>query len=141
MIRQLITKQDWLEAFPVMKQLRPHLDEEKYLELVEEAVEKEGYQMAALYEDNQVQAVIGYQPQVNLYNGRHVFVCDLVTDADNRSKGHGAALLAHVEAWGKENGYELISLSSAFHRVDAHRFYQEKMFYDKVSYVFRKKFS
>lgn len=140
MIRQLITKQDWLEAFPVMKQLRPHLDENKYLELVEEATEKEGYQLAALFEDNQVQAVIGYQPQVNLYNGRHVFVCDLVTDAENRSKGHGAALLAYVEVWGKENGYELISLSSGFQRVDAHRFYQEKMDYDKVSYVFLKRF-
>ncbi|MCM3764540.1 GNAT family N-acetyltransferase [Neobacillus niacini] len=141
MIKQLKTKQEWLEAFPVMKQLRTHLNEESFLELMEEAVEKEDYQMAALYEDNQVRAVIGYQPAINLYNGRHVWVCDLVTDAENRSNGYGAALLAYVEAWGKENGYESISLSSGLQRVGAHRFYQEKMDYDKVSYVFLKRFS
>lgn len=139
MIKQLKTQQEWLDAFPVMKQLRTHLDEESYLELVEEAVQKEGYQLAALYEENQVAAVVGYQPMITLYNGRAIWVCDLVTDSKYRSKGHGAALLSYVEAWAKENGFGIVSLSSGVKRLDAHRFYEDKMDYDKVSYVYLKR--
>lgn len=139
MIKHLKSQQEWLEAFPVMRQLRPHLEEQSYLELVEEAVQKESYHMAALYEEDQIAAVVGYQPMITLYNGRAIWVCDLVTDSENRSKGHGAALMSFVEEWAKENGYGIVSLSSGVQRLDAHRFYEDKMDYDKVSYVYLKK--
>ncbi|MED3713873.1 GNAT family N-acetyltransferase [Bacillus thermocopriae] len=138
-IKELTTKQEWMDAFPVMKQLRTHLDEESYLKLVEEAVQKEGYRMVALYENGKIVAVSGFMPMITLYNGKFIWVCDLVTDSSQRSKGHGESLLSYIENWAKENGYPIISLSSGLQRKDAHRFYEDKMNYDKVSYVFLKK--
>lgn len=95
-----------------MKHLRTHLDEEGYLELVSEAVEKENYKLAALFENEKMMAVTGFMSMVTLYNGRFIWVCDLVTDPDQRSKGYGEALLSYVENWAKDNGFPIVSLSS-----------------------------
>jgi hypothetical protein len=48
LIKELQTKQEILDAFPVMKHLRTHLDEHSYLELVNEARQKEGYVTAKI---------------------------------------------------------------------------------------------
>lgn len=39
-IRELDKEHEWLEAFSVMKQLRTHLDEKSYLELVKAGAKK-----------------------------------------------------------------------------------------------------
>lgn len=139
LIKELTNEKEWKEAFLVMKQLRTHLDEASFLQLVQEAAQKEGYKIAALYEKETIVAVTGFMPMITLYNGRFIWVCDLVTDADNRSKGYGEALLNFVHDWAKKNGYGVVSLSSGLQRVDAHRFYEHKMEYDKTSYVFLKR--
>ncbi|GER66547.1 GNAT family N-acetyltransferase [Weizmannia acidilactici] len=137
-IKELTNREEWKSAFPVMKQLRVHLDEEHYLQLVEEAARSANYKMFAVYEGGKIVAVTGFMPMMTLYNGRFIWVCDLVTDAACRSKGYGARLIGYVEQWAKEKGYGIVSLSSGLQRKDAHRFY-EKMDYDKVSYVFLKR--
>lgn len=137
-IKELINAKEWKEAFPVMNQLRIHLDEEQFVELVQEAVEKESYKLVALFDNDKIVAVTGFMPMITLYNGRFIWVCDLVTDSENRSKGYGEVLLNYVHAWAKENGYDMVSLSSGLQRIDAHRFYENKMQYDKVSYVYVK---
>ena len=138
-IKELKNQLEWKEAFLIMKQLRTHLDEASYLRLVQEAKEKNHYKMAALYENEQIAAAIGFMPMVTLYNGSFIWVCDLIVDANSRSKGYGAKLLHYVEDWSQKHGYNIVSLSSGLQRVDAHRFYEEKMNYDKVSYVFLKR--
>ena len=45
LIIKLQTREEIVEAYPVMKQLRTHLDEESYLELVCEAQEADLYQL------------------------------------------------------------------------------------------------
>ena len=138
LIIKLQTREEIVEAYPVMKQLRTHLDEESYLELVCEAQEKDLYQLLALKNDKEIVALIGFKPMITLYYGRFIWVCDLVTDETQRSSGYGEKLLAFVHKWAKENSYESVALSSGLQRADAHRFYEEKMDYDKVSYVFKK---
>ncbi|MED0669431.1 GNAT family N-acetyltransferase [Aneurinibacillus aneurinilyticus] len=139
LIKELKNEKEWKEAYPVMKQLRTHLDEDQFLQLIQEAAQKEDYKMAALYENEKMVAVTGFMPMITLYNGRFIWICDLVTDSNNRSKGYGEALLNYVHNWSKENGYDIVSLSSGLQRIDAHRFYENKMEYDKVSYVFLKR--
>jgi hypothetical protein len=72
-----------------MRQLRTHLDESSYLELVSDAQEKEGYKMFALFDGKDIVAVIGFQPMITLYYGRFIWACDLVTDANKRLEGYG----------------------------------------------------
>ncbi|WP_112182555.1 GNAT family N-acetyltransferase [Paraliobacillus zengyii] len=138
MIKALHTEDELLAAFPVMNQLRTHLDEKKYLALVQEAQEVDQYQIAALYDANEIVAVVGFKPMITLYYGRFVWVCDLVTASDKRSNGYGEELLSYVEDWAKQNNYESVALSSGLQRTDAHRFYEKKMDYDRASYVFKK---
>lgn len=136
-IKEIQSHNEILEAFPIMSQLRTHLNKETYLELLLDAQEKESYKMFGLFEGNDLVAVIGFQPMITLYYGRYIWVCDLVTDSNQRSKGYGEKLLSHVHEWAKENNYETIALSSGLQRIEAHRFYETKMNYDKVSYVFK----
>ncbi|OCA90083.1 MULTISPECIES: GNAT family N-acetyltransferase [unclassified Bacillus (in: firmicutes)] len=137
-IKEIKSVNEIVEAFPVMKQLRTHLDENSYLELVLDAQESDRYKMFALVDAGEIVAVIGFKTMITLYYGRFVWVCDLVTDINKRSKGYGEQLLTYVHQWAKENNYETISLSSGLQRKDTHRFYEERMNYDKVSYVFKK---
>ena len=136
-IEVLQSENEIMRAFPVMKQLRTHLDEKAFLGLVLEAKAKDRYNLVALIDDGEIVAVVGFKPMITLYYGRFVWVCDLVTDAKRRLKGYGEKLLQYVHGWAKEYNYESIALSSGLQKTDAHRFYEEKMNYDKVSYVFK----
>lgn len=137
-IYELTSQAEILKAYPIMHQLRTHLDEKAYLDLVMEAKEKDMYRLFALSDQDEIVAVIGFKPMITLYYGRFIWVCDLVVDQHKRSKSYGEKLLSYVEDWATNNGYENVALSSGLQRADAHRFYDEKMGYDKVSYVFKK---
>ena len=137
-INELKTTEEILSAYPTMKQLRTHLSEETYLELVCEAIEKDCYRLLSLQDGEEILAVVGFKPMITLYYGRFVWVCDLVTEKTKRYNGYGEMLLTHVHVWAKENGYESVALSSGLQRTNTHRFYEEKMEYEKVSFVFKK---
>lgn len=136
--KELTNEKEWTEAFVIMKQLRAHLDMDAYLDLVRESHKKEGYHLLALYDQNEMSALAGFMPMTTLYYGRFIWICDLVTDEGKRSQGYGEKLLQNVEQWAKNNGYTTVALSSGLQRRNAHRFYEKKMEYDKVSFVFKK---
>ncbi|WP_434120900.1 GNAT family N-acetyltransferase [Salinicoccus roseus] len=137
-IKELTTDGEIRSAFTVMQQLRTHLDEEQYVDLVKEAKEVDNYLLYALFDNDEVVAVCGFKPMITLYYGRFVWVCDLITDNAIRSKGHGKRLLEFVHEWAEKNNHESVALSSGLARKEAHKFYEKKMDYDKVSYVFKK---
>jgi GNAT superfamily N-acetyltransferase len=136
-VKEVITREDFLKAFEVMKQLRTNLVEETYLNLIED-MKKEGYKMFALYAEEKVVAVAGVIKLTNLYYGKHIWVNDLVTDVNQRSRKYGQILLSFINGWAKENGCNVVALSSGLQRVEAHEFYEMKMGFDKTSYVFKK---
>nr|WP_309098630.1 GNAT family N-acetyltransferase [Fredinandcohnia onubensis] len=136
-IRELQTADEWKLAFPVMKQLRTHLDLEKFVALVTD-MQPQGYRLFALIDDGKVAAVTGVAQQLNLYYGNHMYVYDLVTDEAGRSKGYGETLLSYIHEFGRELGCGLVALSSGLQRVDAHRFYEDKMGYERKSFSFVK---
>ena len=137
-IMELITVDQWDDAYSIMKQLRSDLDKHSYLELMDQ-MRKEGYRLFALFSGEEVAAVVGVSSRTNFYNKQHVIVHDLVTTETKRSRGYGEKLLAFVHDWAKQNGAQYVALESALHRTDAHRFYEEKLEYDKWCYSFRKK--
>ncbi|TDB49527.1 GNAT family N-acetyltransferase [Bacillus sp. CBEL-1] len=136
-IIELINQDQYLEAFPVLKQLRTDLTEESFLELLTQ-MKQNGYKLFALYDENRIIALTGVGLQVNFYNKKYVFVYDLVTDEKHRSKGYGYKLLNFIDRWAKEKGAEFVALESGLQRTNAHRFYEEKLDYTKWCYSFRK---
>ncbi|WP_280769019.1 GNAT family N-acetyltransferase [Salipaludibacillus daqingensis] len=137
-VKELRSQEEIESAFSIMHQLRNHLDENTYVELVLEAQIKEQYRLCALYEEDKIVAVIGFMPMITLNYGRFIWVCDLVTDEKQRHLGYGEQLLNYVHQWAEDHKYRSVALSSGVDQTETHRFYEEKMDYDKVSYVFTK---
>lgn len=112
-------------CFPVIAQLRPHLDEPEFVRRVGEQA-KEGYRLAYTQVRGKATAVAGYRVQRMLFqkeSGRLLYVDDLVTDEGRRSKGHGRALLAWLVQEARREDCDALELDSGVQRVGAHRFY------------------
>ncbi|ENQ3080955.1 GNAT family N-acetyltransferase [Bacillus sp. WLY-B-L8] len=136
-VHEVKTEEEFRKVLPVLQQLRPKLSLEEALSLLER-MKEENYRLFSLYNsEGEVMCLAGTAICTNFYNKKHVFIYDLVTAEAHRSKGHGEKLLSYIEEWGKENDCSCVVLTSAFLRVDAHRFY-EREGYEKVSYSFHK---
>lgn len=113
---------DTRRAFPVMVQLRPHLDEEEFLARVRRQREG-GYRLALLEVQGAVRSVAGYRIQEMLVRGRHLYVDDLVTDQEYRSQGYGDELFDWLLTTARREGCGHLVLDSGVQRFGAHRFY------------------
>jgi GNAT superfamily N-acetyltransferase len=101
---------------------------------------QEGYRLFAVFEQSEIVAVAGVVIRTNFYNGRHLFVCDLVTDKDHRSEGYGGRLMQFVTQWAQDNDCECVTLESGLWRDDAHRFYENRLGMDRYCYTFKREF-
>lgn len=125
------------DSFLVMNQLRTVLTLNTYRELVA-AMRPQGYELYALYADDTIVSLAGIEVRVNLYLEKHVFVYDLVTCMNHRSKGYGEMLLHFVHEYARDHGAKYVALESGLARTEAHSFYTDKMDYAITSYSFRK---
>ncbi len=114
---------DIRRCWPVLRQLRPHLEEADLLPAVRR-MEPHGFRLA-FAEDaaGVVRAVAGYRVTEMLRTGLMLEVDDLVTDAGARSAGYGKALMDWLIAESQTLGCSVIELDSGVQRHSAHRFY------------------
>jgi ribosomal protein S18 acetylase RimI-like enzyme len=124
------------EAFPVIRELHHQLDERTYVNLLAEMIPN-GYRLFAIRDSGEVVAALGMQVLTNLYYERHVYVYDLVTTACTRTKGHGEALMRHVEDLARREGCKYIALACGREREGALRFY-ERLGFERPGYSMRK---
>jgi len=136
-ITELKSEEEWREAFPVMNELRLELAEAEFLQL-RESMARDGYRLFAARDENQIIALAGFAILTNLYYGRHAWVYDLVTAGAARSQGYGERLLSFVEEFARRENCSCVALSSGLQRTDAHRFYAQRMEYNKTSFCFQK---
>ena len=111
-------------CYPVMRELRPHLNADEFADQVSRQ-EQAGYRLAYL-EEGEVRSVAGFRILENLAWGKFFYVDDLVTRAADIGKGYGSALLDWLLNHAKEQGCEQFHLDSGVQRFDAHRFYLVK---------------
>jgi GNAT superfamily N-acetyltransferase len=111
-----------LGCFPVMSQLRPHLDEAKFIEQVRYQM-KEGYQIAFLEIEKQTVAVAGFRIYTSLSSGKILYIDDLVVDEWKRSQNYGQQLFQWLIEYATNNDCKQLSLDSGVQRFAAHRFY------------------
>ncbi|MEO6872487.1 MAG: GNAT family N-acetyltransferase, partial [Chthoniobacterales bacterium] len=113
-------------CFPVMRQLRPHFEEEAAFVAQVERQQRAGYRMAFVEDDALVRALAGYRFSESLHAGRFCYVDDLVTDESARSSGYGGALFDWLVAAARAAGCGKFELDSGVQRFAAHRFYLTK---------------
>jgi len=107
---------------PVLRELRPHIAENELVARVRRQ-EQGGYRLVMLEDGGVVQAVAGFRIHENLSSGRMLYVDDLVTRAEARSRGYGAALLGWLVELGRSERCDHLELDSGHQRHAAHRFY------------------
>lgn len=129
-----LTDENIMQCYPVIRELRPHVLQENFLQRVR-TQEASGYRLAVCRNNNDVIAVAGFRLGENLAWGRFLYVDDLVTKADNRSLGYGTRLLSWLNDYAAREGCGQIHLDSGIQREDAHRFY-ERMGLVKNSFHF-----
>ena len=119
------TDEEIAACFGVMKQLRPKLDERRFVSDIRR-MQKGGYILLALA-DPDVCAVAGYRFFEMLFaEGMTLYVDDLVTDSARRSHGYGKALLSWLIAEAQKKNCKFLTLDSGLKRLDAHRFYRRE---------------
>lgn len=122
-IAEAISDEQILATRDVMRQLRPNIATDDYLPTVKRMVQNDEYHLIALYENGIVRAVAGYRFMEMLYCGKILYVDDLNTDENARSKGHGKKLMEWLKAEARKQGCAQLHLDSGVQREAAHRFY------------------
>lgn len=113
-------------VFPVMKELRTHLDLDEFKRLVMLAHTADGYRLVSLDRGGKSVAVMGYRILHDLVHGSHLYVDDLVTAKDHRSKGYGAQLLRFAEAEARRLGLTGLRLCTGIDNEAAKKFYERE---------------
>lgn len=112
-------------CFPVIRVLRPHLDEDEFLRRVRVQSE-EGYRLACVRSEGTVAAVAGYRFAHFMAWGRVLYIDDLVTHPDFRRRGYSGVLMDWLTAEARRHHCDGLHLDSGYQRHDAHRLYLNK---------------
>jgi len=112
----------WLvQAETVHRQLRQQLPADYAARLAE--VCAGGARMVVVVEGESVLCVALWRLIENTFEGRRLYVDDLVSDETRRSQGAGKMMLDWLEAKAKVLDCDVLALDSGVQRQRAHRFY------------------
>jgi len=114
------------DCFPVIHQLRPHLNEETFLAQATRQMQNHGYQLAYISQDGIVLAAAGYRIAEFLAWGKILYVDDLITLESEREKGCAGILMDWLADQARSLGCAQIHLDSGVQRFNAHRLYLKK---------------
>jgi len=120
------TPEQLRHVYPVIKELRPHLTEEKFVEQAERQMQAHGYILIYVEDENgKPTAVAGYRPVEMLHWSKVLYIDDLVTAEAARGHGFADHLFNHIVNQARDQGLAAVHLDSGTHsgRWDAHRFY------------------
>jgi len=117
-----VTDAGWLaRAEGVHRQLRPTLPADYVGRLRQ--VFANGGRLVLVGEAGVVRALALWRIVENTYEGRRLYVDDLVCDEAQRSRGFGGQLLAWLEEKARDLGCDVLALDSGVQRARAHKFY------------------
>jgi GNAT superfamily N-acetyltransferase len=108
------------------RQFRPHIPGDYLAHL--RAMAGEGAGVMQLVDADEVCAIAVWRTYLTTYCGRRFEIDDLVTAEHRRSKGHGATLMRALDAKARALSCDVVMLTSATWRTQAHRFYLRERF-------------
>ncbi|WP_310422506.1 GNAT family N-acetyltransferase [Chamaesiphon sp. VAR_48_metabat_135_sub] len=114
-----ISIQEITDYFSVMVELRPHLELTDFID----RVQRQQQQFDYLQVDRMIQAVAGFRISESLAWGKFLYVDDLVSRSNNRSKGYGLKLFNWLVDYAHNQNCQQLTLDSGVQKFAAHRFY------------------
>lgn len=113
---------EWLKAAePIHRQLRPAIPTDYRKRLAE--IAGNGGRLILAVEGKQVLGVALWRLVENTYEGRRLYVDDLITDEAARSQGVGHLLLEFLAQRAQALSCNVLALDSGVQRQRAHHFY------------------
>lgn len=122
-IRILTVEADLRAVWPLVSQLRPEFDEDRFVAQMQRQIAQSCRATALYDEDGAPRAFACWRVMEMLAVGKHVYVDDLVTDSAVRSRGFGKRMLDWLKVEARRLGCVRLQLDSGTHRQDAHAFY------------------
>jgi GNAT superfamily N-acetyltransferase len=126
-VREIETEEGLRALYPVVRELRTHLEDEGGFVAAVGRMREAGYRIAAAYRDGNGEGdpvgAAGFRVYEMLAYGKILYVDDLVTAEDARSGGVGRALIGWLEEEARRAGCTGLHLDSGVQRARAHRFY------------------
>jgi glucosamine-phosphate N-acetyltransferase len=132
---------DFDEVFPLLQQLWPNkaLDRASLHNMFSDALVADSRVLLCARLDGRVVGFGSMTFKIHLWHGGLIgWIDELVVDHKARGKGVGRKLLDRLAALAREKGCRAMELDSAFHRIDAHAFY-EKLGFEKRAFLFSRK--
>ncbi|OGW42406.1 MAG: hypothetical protein A2010_13950 [Nitrospirae bacterium GWD2_57_9] len=135
-----VNRSDFAEITELLKQLWPGkcLDRDKLSTVFDQMIEADEYDLVCAEKG---QEIVGFASLAVLQNfwqeGLIMYITTMIVDEKHRGRGIGKTLMARIAEIARQRGCAKIELESAFHRTDAHAFY-EKMGFEKRAYFFSK---
>lgn len=126
-IRIAQTNEDIASCWEAMLLLRPMLIKEEFIDLIR-TMQKEGYVLLYLSENDNVVSVAGYRFTTMLYCGKMLYIDDLSTLETHRGKGYASVLLKHIYKIANDHNCKSVQLDSGPGRSNAHRLYFKEGF-------------
>jgi GNAT superfamily N-acetyltransferase len=111
------------DCFPVITELRPHLELTDFVAQVQRQQQQFNYQLVYLQVDETIQTVAGFRVSESLAWGKFLYVDDLVSKSGDRSKGYGNQLFNWLIDYARTENCQQLTLDSGVQRFAAHRFY------------------
>lgn len=116
------------QSFDTFKELRPHLtDNDSFVKQIQNQ-QKEGYNVFAVVEDEEIRACIGFRMMTTLAWGKILYIDDLITKEKHRSKGYAKDLLDYAIHFAKQNSCQEVHLDTGYARHAAHKVYLKQGF-------------
>ena len=97
----------------------------------------QNYECVGVYDHQQLIGVAGMWFCTRHYSGRSVEVDHVCIEDAYRNQGLGSRLMAWIENYVREKGYETIELNTYVENILSHKFYQ-KQGYKKLGFHFLK---
>lgn len=136
-IKTAVTDQEIRMCWEALFLLRPMLDPQNFVNKIKD-MQKEGYTLLYLFEDNKVVAIAGYRILTMLHCDKIVYIDDLSTLATFRDKGHATSLLNKIYEIAQKNNCAAVHLDSEPLRTEAHKLYLKEGFTVTASHFSKK---
>lgn len=135
-IREARSDADYHAAYPLIRQLFPHLDMQTYARRVFVA-RATGYRMFVGELAGDVVGVIGTMPNHNLHDGFVTYIEHVVVDQRYRGQGFGSQLIAFAEQRALEEGCKLIELDTDLGNDKAAKLYEKSGYKQSGHYYYK----
>lgn len=122
-LREIESEAEIALAFPVMRELRPHLADAAEMVARVKRQRQEGYRLLGAFRGGAPIGLAGYRMHENLIHGKLLYVDDLVVTAAERRNKIGARLLDAAMEIAKERNCRVLSLDTGLDNMFAQRFY------------------